>query len=67
MSVCSSSDLVLLLLVLVTSLSLFFFFFGIFLFYLCWVIMCVINALIKGEIEDHVCSRTSGWSLLSDE
>jgi hypothetical protein len=26
--------------------------------------VCVVNALIKGEIEDHVCgSRTGGWSL----
>ena len=27
----------------------------------------VVNALIKGEIEDQVCLRTSGGSLLSDE
>jgi hypothetical protein len=26
-------------------------------------IMCVVNALIKGQIEDHVWSRTGGWSL----
>ena len=29
--------------------------------------MGVVNALIKGEIEDQVCPRTSGGSLLSDE
>ena len=31
------------------------------------VTMGVVNALIKGEIEDQVCPRTSGGSLLSDE
>jgi len=25
--------------------------------------VCVVNALIKGEIEDPVCPRTGGWSL----
>ena len=36
-------------------------------FFSMMVTMGVVNALIKGEIEDQVCPRTSGGSLLSDE
>ena len=36
-------------------------------FFSIMVTMGVVNALIKGEIEDQVCPRTSGGSLLSDE
>jgi hypothetical protein len=28
-------------------------------------ILCVVNAIIKGHIEDHVWSRTGAWSLPS--
>ena len=66
MSLCSSSDLVLPLLILVTTLSLFFFFFGV--FYLCCVIMCVVNTLIKGEIEDRsVRGPVDGRSLVMSD
>ena len=35
--------------------------------FLCLISMGVVNALIKGEIEDQVCPKTNGGSLLSDE
>jgi hypothetical protein len=31
------------------------------------VTWCIVNALIKGEIEDQVCPRTSRRLLLSDD
>ena len=31
------------------------------------IMWCVVNALIKGEIEDQERPRTGGWSLLCDE
>ena len=39
----------------------------VFFFSLFVVTMGVVNALIKGEIENQVCPKTSGGSLLSDE
>ena len=57
------SDFVLgLFLLLVTCLSLVFDFFYIFFISIGYYV-CVVNALIKGEIEDPVCPRTGGWSL----